>query len=188
MEETQSKMWFSGVAVLPYLVLAGLYTWLIDGHRKDFMVAAVVLIGGRILYAVLDSITSSIAWRVYARKRTTAKMRKLFEDEGLRYPAETLSLYLLRIENTDAALSGSFKSAMVGFFLAILILCACATFCRCPMTTDFVLDALEQALYSRRPSGDGTLIHHSDSKNTGTSCFRPVCDLQRQPFAEALVP
>jgi putative transposase len=56
------------------------------------------------------------------------------------------------------------------------------------MTTDFVLDALEQALYARRPGDDGTLIHHSDSKNTGTSCFRPVCDLQRQPFAEALVP
>ncbi|BCF99236.1 transposase [Paraburkholderia sp. PGU19] len=30
------------------------------------------------------------------------------------------------------------------------------------MTTDFVLDALEQALYARRPGNDGTLIHHSD--------------------------
>ena len=30
------------------------------------------------------------------------------------------------------------------------------------MTTGFVLDALEQALYARRPGGDGTLIHHSD--------------------------
>jgi transposase InsO family protein len=30
------------------------------------------------------------------------------------------------------------------------------------MTTDFVLDALEQALYVRRPGDDGTLIHHSD--------------------------
>ncbi|MFY4696866.1 IS3 family transposase [Burkholderia glumae] len=30
------------------------------------------------------------------------------------------------------------------------------------MTTDFVLDALEQALYARRPENDGTLIHHSD--------------------------
>lgn len=30
------------------------------------------------------------------------------------------------------------------------------------MTTDFVLDALEQALYARQPGGDGTLIHHSD--------------------------
>lgn len=30
------------------------------------------------------------------------------------------------------------------------------------MTTDFVLDALEQALYARQPSEDGTLIHHSD--------------------------
>jgi putative transposase len=40
------------------------------------------------------------------------------------------------------------------------------------MTTDFVLDALEQALYARRPDNDGTLIHHSDSKNIGTSCSR----------------
>jgi putative transposase len=30
------------------------------------------------------------------------------------------------------------------------------------MTTDFVLDALEQALYARQPGGDGALIHHSD--------------------------
>ena len=30
------------------------------------------------------------------------------------------------------------------------------------MRTDFVLDALEQALYDRRPQGDGALIHHSD--------------------------
>ncbi|MDM8356552.1 IS3 family transposase [Pandoraea communis] len=30
------------------------------------------------------------------------------------------------------------------------------------MTTDFVLDALEQALYARHPGDDGTLIHHSD--------------------------
>ncbi|WP_176343174.1 IS3 family transposase, partial [Paraburkholderia bryophila] len=30
------------------------------------------------------------------------------------------------------------------------------------MTTDFVLDALEQALYARRPGDDGTLTHHSD--------------------------
>jgi putative transposase len=30
------------------------------------------------------------------------------------------------------------------------------------MRTDFVLDALEQALYERRPGDDGGLIHHSD--------------------------
>ena len=30
------------------------------------------------------------------------------------------------------------------------------------MTTDFVLDALEQALYDRQPGDDGSLIHHSD--------------------------
>ncbi len=30
------------------------------------------------------------------------------------------------------------------------------------MRTDFVLDALEQALYARQPEHDGSLIHHSD--------------------------
>lgn len=30
------------------------------------------------------------------------------------------------------------------------------------MTTDFVLDALERALYDRRPDPAGGLIHHSD--------------------------
>ncbi len=30
------------------------------------------------------------------------------------------------------------------------------------MRTDFVLDALEQALYARKPDRDGALIHHSD--------------------------
>jgi transposase InsO family protein len=32
----------------------------------------------------------------------------------------------------------------------------------CTMHTDFVLDALEQALYERRPGDDGGLIRHSD--------------------------
>ena len=35
------------------------------------------------------------------------------------------------------------------------------------MTTDFVLDALEQALYARQPDDDGTLIHHSDRGSQG---------------------
>ena len=30
------------------------------------------------------------------------------------------------------------------------------------MHTEFVLDALEQALYDRKPSDDGGLTHHSD--------------------------
>ena len=30
------------------------------------------------------------------------------------------------------------------------------------MRTDFVLDALEQALYARQPGNDGSLTHHSD--------------------------
>ena len=35
------------------------------------------------------------------------------------------------------------------------------------MQTDFVLDALEQALYARRPERDGALVHHSDRGSQG---------------------
>jgi transposase InsO family protein len=41
------------------------------------------------------------------------------------------------------------------------------------MRTDFVLDALEQALYARKPERDGALIHHSDrGPNTSASATR----------------
>ncbi len=39
------------------------------------------------------------------------------------------------------------------------------------MQTDFVLDALKQALYARRAERDGDLVHYSDSKNARTSLF-----------------
>lgn len=35
------------------------------------------------------------------------------------------------------------------------------------MHTEFVLDALEQALYDRKPSEDDGLIHHSDRGSQG---------------------
>jgi transposase InsO family protein len=35
------------------------------------------------------------------------------------------------------------------------------------MQTDFVLDALEQALYTRRPERNGSLVHHSDRGSQG---------------------
>ena len=35
------------------------------------------------------------------------------------------------------------------------------------MQTDFVLDALEQALYARRPERGGALVHHSDRGSQG---------------------
>ena len=35
------------------------------------------------------------------------------------------------------------------------------------MRADFVLDALEQALYARQPERDGALIHHSDRGSQG---------------------
>ncbi len=37
------------------------------------------------------------------------------------------------------------------------------------MTTDFVLDALEQALYARQPENSDTLVHHSDRGSQSVS-------------------
>jgi transposase InsO family protein len=34
------------------------------------------------------------------------------------------------------------------------------------MRTDFVLDALEQALYARQPERSDALVHHGDRGNT----------------------
>src|SRR3546814_195272 len=58
------------------------------------------------------------------------------------------------------------------------------------MRTDFVLDALEQALHARQPERDGALIHHSDSNNAvakfpgrlDSHSDRPVVDLVRWDF------
>ena len=42
------------------------------------------------------------------------------------------------------------------------------------MRTDFVLDALEQAIYARRGDALTGLVHHSDSEYVGP-CFRAAC-------------
>ena len=47
------------------------------------------------------------------------------------------------------------------------------------MTTDFVLDALEQALYARQPDKDGGLIHHSDRGSQYVS----ICYTERLALA-----
>jgi hypothetical protein len=94
-------MWWSCVAFIPYLLLAGVYTFVTNGHQRDFEVALGVLLGGRALFGVVDTVTSAIAWRLYARKRTTESMLKLFKDAGMptREPAdESLSMYLLRLD------------------------------------------------------------------------------------------
>lgn len=47
------------------------------------------------------------------------------------------------------------------------------------MTSDFVLDALEQALYARQPNKDGGLIHHSDRGSQYVS----ICYTERLALA-----
>ncbi|WP_330873471.1 DDE-type integrase/transposase/recombinase [Paraburkholderia hospita] len=51
--------------------------------------------------------------------------------------------------------------------------------------TELMLRALDMALLQRRPDG---VIHHSDSKNTGTRCFRAVTVSKVGAFGRGLVP
>ena len=51
------------------------------------------------------------------------------------------------------------------------------------MRTDFVLDALEQALYARKPERDGALIHHSDrgSQHVSIRCSERLPEAGIEP-------
>jgi transposase InsO family protein len=55
----------------------------------------------------------------------------------------------------------------------------------CHLYTELMLRALDMALSQRRPDG---VIHHSDSKNTGTRYFRGVTVSKQVAFGEGLVP
>jgi transposase InsO family protein len=50
----------------------------------------------------------------------------------------------------------------VAFVIDVFARCIVGWRVSSTMRTDFVLDALEQALYARQPERDNTLIHHSD--------------------------
>jgi putative transposase len=50
----------------------------------------------------------------------------------------------------------------VAFVIDVFARCIVGWRVSSSMTTDFVLDALEQALYAREPKRDSSLIHHSD--------------------------
>ena len=59
------------------------------------------------------------------------------------------------------------------------------------MTTDFVLDALEQALYDRQPSSEDALVHHSDRgspnmSRSATASDWPKPTLHRQWAARVI--
>jgi transposase InsO family protein len=50
----------------------------------------------------------------------------------------------------------------VAFVIDVFARCIVGWRVSTSMQTDFVLDALEQALYARRPGDEGVLVHHSD--------------------------
>ena len=51
------------------------------------------------------------------------------------------------------------------------------------VATDFVLDALEQALYARRPERDSSLVHHSDrgSQPVSIRCSERLAEAGVEP-------
>ena len=57
-----------------------------------------------------------------------------------------------------ARTNGAFNGAMIDTFANRIVGWKVSRLAK----TDFVLDALEQALYARRPVHKGGLIHHSD--------------------------
>nr|WP_141661757.1 hypothetical protein [Burkholderia ambifaria] len=104
MRETQSKLWFSGVAYIPYAILAYGYNWLAKGSDHDLTVAIMVLLGGRLVYALIDNVTAAIAWRLHGRKRAVDAFLKLMRENHMprrESPSESLSSYLNYLDSDD---------------------------------------------------------------------------------------
>lgn len=104
MSETQSKLWFSGVAFIPYALLAYAYNWLTHGTDHDLTVASMVLLGGRFAYALIDNVTAAIAWRLHGRKRAVNAFLKLMRENRMprrESSTESLSSYLNYLDNDN---------------------------------------------------------------------------------------
>ncbi|WP_343654531.1 hypothetical protein [Paraburkholderia caribensis] len=83
MSETQSKLWFSGVAFIPYALLAYGYNWMTKGTDHDLTITSVVLLGGRLVYALIDNVTAAIAWRLHGRKHAVEAFLKLMRENRM---------------------------------------------------------------------------------------------------------
>ncbi|RAS37191.1 hypothetical protein [Paraburkholderia bryophila] len=96
MSETQSKLWFSGVAFIPYAILAYGFNWLTKGSDHGLDTALIVVLGGRLVYGLIDNVTAATAWRLHDRKRAVDAFLKLINATARkphRQPQILLELY-----------------------------------------------------------------------------------------------
>lgn len=112
MAETQSKLWFSGVAYIPYAILAYAYNWLTNGTNNDLTIALLVLLGGRLVYGVIDQLTALVAWKVHGRKRAENAFLALMRENHMPRMAHSgsLSSYLSYIDD-DSEENSAVRSA-----------------------------------------------------------------------------
>lgn len=113
MRETQSKLWFSGVAFIPYTVLAYGFNRLNNGSDHDLTIAIMVLLCGRLVYALIDNATAAIAWRLHGRRRSVDAFVKLMRENRMprsENPSESLVSYLSYLDN-DGERNPAIRSA-----------------------------------------------------------------------------
>ena len=104
MSETQSKLWFSGVAFIPYAVLAYAFNWLTKGSDHDLTTAILVVLGGRLTYGLIDNLTAATVWRLHGRKRAIEGFLKLMREN--RMPrrenlTDSLGSYLTYVDSDE---------------------------------------------------------------------------------------
>jgi hypothetical protein len=104
MSETQSKLWFSGVAFIPYAILAYGFNRIIKGSDHDLTIAIIVVLGGRLVYGLIDNVTAALAWRFHGRKRAIEAFLKLMRENRMprrESPADSLGSYLSYVDSDD---------------------------------------------------------------------------------------
>ena len=112
----------------------------IDTHRQRFGVEPIC----RAL-----QVAPSGYWRDAARRRYVLRLPARAQRDALLRP------HIERVWNANLRVYGAF---IIDVFSRYIVGWRVSS----TMRTDFVLDALEQALYARKPQRDGALIHHSD--------------------------
>lgn len=94
----------SGVSLAIYALLALGYASLVDGQTKTFWNALLVLGVFGLLFTVVNTIGTSIAWRLHSKRQVVAEMVEMLRKNSFpmrEYATDNFGNYLARLEDNS---------------------------------------------------------------------------------------
>jgi hypothetical protein len=103
-DKAKSLLVVVALSLVPYLVVSWGYTHLVDGGARAFGQALWVLVIGRIFFAAVETLGSTVAWRLYGKLPVVSKYLTLLQTHKFPeriFAHDDLSSYLDRIEQGE---------------------------------------------------------------------------------------